>query len=66
MDIKCPECGTRNPSGSKYCKECGTLISSSERVSFSHTKTIETPREELISGSTFAGRYQISDLIFIL
>jgi len=56
--MKCPKCETENPSDSKYCKECATQLPSSEEVSVP-TKTLETPKEELTTGSTFAGRYQI-------
>ena len=57
MEIKCPECQHKNPSDSKFCKECGIQLLPSEEIS--PTKTIETPTEELTTGSTFAGRYQI-------
>jgi serine/threonine protein kinase/tetratricopeptide (TPR) repeat protein len=57
--MKCPICNLDNPDDSKFCKECGTNIISNEEAQPSITKTIETPREELTSGSTFAGRYQI-------
>jgi len=56
MAVKCPQCDTDNPSDSKYCKECAALLPSPE---LSVTKTLETPTEELTTGSTFAGRYQI-------
>jgi len=56
--MKCPKCNTENPSESKYCKECATQLPASEEIS-APTKTIETAREELTTGSTFAGRYQI-------
>jgi serine/threonine protein kinase/Tfp pilus assembly protein PilF len=59
MKIKCPKCHTENPSDSKYCKECATPLPSSQEIPFSQTKTLETPKEELTTGSTFAGRYQI-------
>jgi len=56
MDLKCPKCQYNNPSDSKFCKECGTQLIPSEEVSPSHTKTYEVPKEELTTGSTFAGR----------
>ena len=59
MKIKCPKCHTENPSDSKYCKECATPLPSSEGIPFSQTKTLETPKEELTTGATLAGRYQI-------
>jgi len=57
MYIKCPKCQTRNPSDSKYCKECATPLPESGEAS--HTKTLETPTEEPTRGSVFAGRYEI-------
>ncbi len=59
MTIKCPKCQFENPDDSKFCKECGTQVISSEEIPSSPTKTIETPTEELTTGSIFAGRYQI-------
>ncbi|MGD2246118.1 MAG: protein kinase [Candidatus Aminicenantes bacterium] len=57
MAIKCPKCDTDNPETVKFCGECGTQLPSSEDIQV--TETMETPREELTTGSTFAGRYQI-------
>ena len=57
--MKCLKCQTNNPSDSKYCKECATPLPISRDIDFSHTKTLETPREELATGSTFAVRYQV-------
>ncbi|MFB0565873.1 MAG: protein kinase [Candidatus Aminicenantaceae bacterium] len=59
MATKCPECQFDNPSDSKYCKECGTRLPSPDKIQASPTKTIETPKEELTTGSTLGGRYQI-------
>jgi len=55
--MKCPKCHFDNPSDSKFCKECGTQIISLEEIPV--TETLETPKEELTTGSAFAGRYQI-------
>jgi len=57
MAIKCPKCQFDNTSNSKFCKECGTKLLPAEEIAV--TETIETPNEELTTGSTFAGRYQI-------
>ena len=58
MDVKCPNCGTDNTQDSEFCKKCGTQIIKSEEQPIP-TKTIEAPKEELTTGGTFAGRYQI-------
>ena len=54
---ECPKCQTNNPNESKFCMECATPLPWAKEVV--HTKTLETPIEELTTGSTFAGRYQI-------
>ena len=55
--MKCSKCQFDNPSDSKFCKECGTRLIAEEEVSV--TKTLETPKEELIRGTLFADRYEI-------
>ncbi len=57
MSVKCPKCQFENTSDSKFCKECGTQVPSPKDIEV--TATIEAPKEELTTGSTFAGRYQI-------
>jgi serine/threonine protein kinase len=57
MGVTCSNCGTDNTQDSEFCKKCGTQFPSPEEVKV--TQTIEAPREELTTGSTFAGRYQI-------
>ena len=57
MGKECPKCHFENPDDSKFCKECGTQIIPLEEITV--TETLETPKEELTTGSTFAGRYQI-------
>ncbi|MCK4495559.1 MAG: zinc ribbon domain-containing protein, partial [Candidatus Aminicenantes bacterium] len=59
MGNRCPKCQFDNPPDTLYCGKCGTQLPSPEEVSISRTKTMETPKEELTTGSTFAGRYQI-------
>jgi serine/threonine-protein kinase len=55
--IKCPKCQTDNPDNQKFCGECATPLYSSKDIEV--TETMESPKEELTTGSTFAGRYQI-------
>ncbi len=56
--MKCPKCHHENPEDILYCGKCGTQLPSLKEVS-APTETIETPKEELTTGSTFADRYQI-------
>ncbi|MCJ7680964.1 MAG: protein kinase, partial [Candidatus Aminicenantes bacterium] len=57
MTRECPKCQTGNPEDSKFCKECATPLPGIQDAI--HTKTLETPTEELRRGSIFAGRYEI-------
>ncbi len=57
MANTCPKCNTNNPDTVKFCGECGTQLPSTADIDI--TETLETPKEELTTGSTFAGRYQI-------
>ena len=57
--MKCPKCQFDNPGDTLYCGKCGTQLQPSEEIPASPTKTLETPTEELTTGSTFADRYQI-------
>ncbi len=60
MAVKCPKCHSENPATLKFCGECGTpLPSPLSKDDFEVTQTLEAPKEELTTGSTFAGRYQI-------
>jgi serine/threonine protein kinase len=58
MTIECPKCKTDNPDTASFCNTCATSLKPSEDISVV-TETIEVPKEELTTGSTFAGRYQI-------
>jgi serine/threonine-protein kinase len=58
--MKCPKCNLDNPDDSKFCKECGTNITSVEEAP-AFTKTLETPFSQLIKGTTLADRYEILD-----
>jgi serine/threonine-protein kinase len=56
--MKCPKCNADNPGTQSFCGDCGTQLPVSEEISVP-TKTLEAPKEELTTGFTFAGRYQI-------
>jgi len=66
--MRCPKCQAENPETKKFCGECGTQLIPAEPVQGSGppsddismpTRTIETVKEELTTGTTFARRYQI-------
>ena len=57
MTIKCPKCQHENPDDTIYCGKCTTPLKSPKDIEV--TETIETPKEELTRGTTFAGRYEI-------
>ncbi len=57
MSVECPKCNTENTSDSQFCKSCATPLPSSKEIPV--TETIEAPKEDLVTGSAFAGRYQI-------
>ncbi|NOR14186.1 MAG: protein kinase, partial [Candidatus Aminicenantes bacterium] len=56
--MKCSKCGFDNLSDLSYCGKCGTQLSP-QKEDIAVTKTIEAPKEELTTGSTFAKKYQI-------
>jgi serine/threonine protein kinase/Tfp pilus assembly protein PilF len=58
MAIKCPKCDSDNPDTKQFCGECGTQLLPTEEASVP-TETLETPKQELIRGATFGGRYEI-------
>ena len=65
--MKCPKCQAENPETKQFCGDCGTQLIRGHEPSphdaiaspDSATKTLQTAIQELTTGSTFAGRYQI-------
>jgi serine/threonine protein kinase/tetratricopeptide (TPR) repeat protein len=57
MSIKCPKCHHENPDDTIFCGKCGFQFSAPEKIEV--TETMEAPKEELTTGSTFTNRYQI-------
>jgi serine/threonine-protein kinase len=55
--MKCSKCQSDNPDTQQYCGECGTHLIPSKEIPV--TETLETPKEELTTGTTFGERYQI-------
>jgi len=56
---KCPKCQTEIPADQKFCGECGTNVTHPDFQQPAFTQTLEMPADELITGFTFAGRYQV-------
>ncbi len=59
MSIKCPECHSDNPDDTLYCGKCAAPLKPAEKIPESPTKTLETPKETLKRGTTFADRYDL-------
>ncbi|MFB0564351.1 MAG: protein kinase [Candidatus Aminicenantaceae bacterium] len=57
--MKCPKCKLDNPDTQRFCGECGTQLIPSDKAPAMPTKTLETPRKELIRGTIFASRYEV-------
>lgn len=57
--MECPKCHSKNPKYNFFCVKCGTTLHSSEEIPVSYKKAFLTLTKRLITGSTFAGRYQI-------
>ena len=54
--MKCPKCQAANPETQRFCGECGTALTPAPTAA---SETLRMPVQELATGSTFAGRYQI-------
>ena len=57
--MKCPKCNTENSDAQQFCGKCGIQLIPAQEISLTKTKIINAPLEEINTGSTFAGRYQI-------
>ena len=57
--MKCSQCQFENPGDTRFCGSCGAPLHPSKESVSSRTETMQTPRKELTSGSTFAGRFQV-------
>jgi serine/threonine protein kinase/tetratricopeptide (TPR) repeat protein len=68
VTVKCPKCHSENPDTLKFCGECGAQLSRGHEPNspefrivspYSKTETLQTPVQELTTGTIFASRYQI-------
>jgi len=66
--MKCPRCQFDNPSGTRFCGQCGAPLDAAESPSSSsspkegaaaRSQTMSLPLRELASGAVFAGRYEV-------
>jgi serine/threonine protein kinase/Tfp pilus assembly protein PilF len=57
--MKCPQCDFDNPSGTRFCGNCGSSLYPSEKVSTPPAETLRMPLKELATGSIFARRYEV-------
>ena len=57
--MKCSQCHSDNPRDSRFCRSCGSPLSSDEKRPISPTKTFQAPIARLTKGTLFAGRYEI-------
>ncbi|MFC2142139.1 protein kinase [Acidobacteriota bacterium] len=61
--MKCPQCNSDIVDDSKFCKECGSNITSVEEAQQLFTKTLESPAFVLDQGKILADRYEILEKI---
>ncbi len=59
MSNRCPKCQHDNPDDTIYCGKCAAPLKPAAGIPIVHTETLRAPREELTTGSTFAGKYQV-------
>lgn len=57
--MKCPNCQSEIHADTRFCSQCGAALPPSGESGVVQTKTLQEQKEELTTGSYFAGRYQI-------
>ena len=57
--MNCPKCRFENPADTLYCGKCGARLVGSSTDLASPTETLQVPKKELTTGSSFASRYQV-------
>ncbi len=64
--MDCPTCRAPDPDSQSFCPQCGTSLKPADAASDLPTAAVppaQWPREELETGTTFAGRYQVIEEI---
>jgi serine/threonine protein kinase/tetratricopeptide (TPR) repeat protein len=60
--MKCPKCDFDNPGNTTFCGNCAAPLQSQKSTSeeiAKETETLQSPKQDLTTGSQFAGRYQV-------
>jgi len=57
--MNCPKCRFENPEDTHYCGKCGARLAGSSKDFASPTETLQAPKKDLTTGSTFASRFQV-------
>ncbi len=57
--MKCPKCGSENPSDTRFCGQCASPLQPAEPSGTPPPQTFLMPLLELKTGTLFAGRYQV-------
>jgi serine/threonine protein kinase/tetratricopeptide (TPR) repeat protein len=57
--MKCPQCDFDNPSGTRFCGNCGSPLYPQEKISAAPDETLRMPLKELAPGTLFARRYEV-------
>jgi len=60
--MKCPKCDFDNPDNTSFCGNCAAplqLEKSTGEEMPKETETLQTPKQDLTTGSHFSGRYQV-------
>jgi serine/threonine protein kinase/tetratricopeptide (TPR) repeat protein len=63
VPVKCPKCHFDNPDTQKFCGDCGTKLSSLGEVTFTQTRTLQSPLRVFAKGTTLAAKYSIIETI---
>ena len=61
--MTCPRCRFENPESARVCGSCGAELEAPAPGTFAGTRTFQTPTRDLGRGTTFAGRYEVIELV---
>ena len=62
--MDCPKCAFENPDNTRFCGNCASPLHDKEGHP-SLTRTLQVSTNQLVQGSTFAGKYKILDRLGI-